>query len=250
MGPQSNSHKELNSANYLNKAGSRFSPRALRQGPATNTLFLALSDRDQRNQLSPREDNTFVVSYINKFVVIFYSSHSIQIHHFILWRRRQPPQFTLQGSVLENSSRKPNSTVLSGKRAAQLLLETLCCFRSVVGFYPLISWWEKEGFSCTRSVYFWMNSPTHNLKGWKTTAIANSQAWHVLPISKREDGWFLPIRRETKNLKCIKWHGACPRPSPGVTNVSEFSATQRKTWMRNLAMTRNDRRYNCFNKDI
>lgn len=24
--------------------------------------------------------------------------------------------------------------------------------------------------------------------------VANSQAWHVLPISKREDGYFLPVR--------------------------------------------------------
>ena len=43
-------------------------------------------------------------------------------------------------------------------------------------------------------------------------------------------------------LKGSKRHGACPRPSPGVTNVSEFFATQRKMWTRNLAMTRNDRR--------
>lgn len=32
-------------------------------------------------------------------------------------------------------------------------------------------------------------------------AVASSQAWHVLPISKREDGYFLSIRRETNKQK-------------------------------------------------
>lgn len=40
-----------------------------------------------------------------------------------------------------------------------------------------------------------MKRPTHNPKDEKTMTVANSQAWHVLPISKREDGYFLPVRR-------------------------------------------------------
>lgn len=34
--------------------------------------------------------------------------------------------------------------------------------------------------------------------------VANSQAWHVLPISKREDGYFLPVRR----TKLATWQKA------------------------------------------
>ena len=62
-------------------------------------------------------------------------------------------------------------------------------------------------------------------------AVANSQAWHRMPISRREDGQFLPIRRGTKILclKDSKQHGACPWPPPGVINVREFFAMKRKT---------------------
>lgn len=50
-------------------------------------------------------------------------------------------QFTLLESVLGNSLRKSNSLgLLSGKGTAQLLLEALSHFRSVVGFYSLMSW--------------------------------------------------------------------------------------------------------------
>lgn len=50
-------------------------------------------------------------------------------------------QFTLLESVLGNSLRKSNSLgLLSGKGAAQLLLEALSHFRSMVGFYSLMSW--------------------------------------------------------------------------------------------------------------
>lgn len=41
-GPQPDSHKELNSANYLNKPVSRFSPRASRQGPGYQYLDFGL----------------------------------------------------------------------------------------------------------------------------------------------------------------------------------------------------------------
>lgn len=38
--------------------------------------------------------------------------------------------------------------------------------------------------------------------------VANSQAWHVLPISKREDGYFLPVR--TKPATWQKAKGVRP----------------------------------------